>query len=59
MPFQITSSAITEEDEEVNRREIGDEAVWSLSSAKPGNGVDQLRDSTCASVAGRHFSILH
>ena len=25
-------------------REIGDEAVWSLSTAKPGNGVDQLRD---------------
>lgn len=28
------------------RREVGDEAVWSLSTAKPGNGVDQLRDST-------------
>ncbi|TMW57466.1 hypothetical protein Poli38472_003391 [Pythium oligandrum] len=27
------------------RREIGDDAVWSLSSAKPGNGVDQLRDN--------------
>lgn len=27
------------------RREIGDDAVWSLSTAKPGNGVDQLRDS--------------
>ncbi|KAL4445501.1 hypothetical protein ABPG74_004575 [Tetrahymena malaccensis] len=26
------------------RREIGDDAVWTLSSAKPGNGVDQLRD---------------
>lgn len=25
-------------------REIGKEAVWSLSTAKPGNGVDQLRD---------------
>ena len=22
-----------------NRREIGDEAIWTLSSAKPGNGV--------------------
>jgi hypothetical protein len=33
-------------DEEDARREIGDEAVWSLSSAKPGNGVRQLRDST-------------
>jgi hypothetical protein len=29
---------------ESERREIGDEGVWSLSSAKPGNGVDQLRD---------------
>ncbi len=25
-------------------REIGDDAVWTLSSAKPGNGVEQLRD---------------
>lgn len=27
------------------RREIGDLAVWSLSSAKAGNGVEQLRDN--------------
>ncbi|KAG6959656.1 hypothetical protein JG688_00009988 [Phytophthora aleatoria] len=27
------------------RREVGDDAMWSLSSAKPGNGVDQLRDN--------------
>lgn len=27
-------------------REIGKTASWSLSSAKPGNGVDQLRDSS-------------
>ena len=27
------------------RREIGDLAVWALSSAKQGNGVDQLRDN--------------
>lgn len=26
------------------KREVGDEAVWSLSTAKPGNGVVQLRD---------------
>ena len=25
-------------------REIGQMAVWSLSTAKPGNGVEQLRD---------------
>jgi len=27
-----------------DRREIGNEAAWTLSSAKPGNGVEQLRD---------------
>jgi anaphase-promoting complex subunit 10 len=27
-------------------REIGDEGVWMLSSAKPGFGVEQLRDSS-------------
>lgn len=27
-------------------REIGKTACWSLSTAKPGNGVDQLRDSS-------------
>ena len=26
------------------RREIGDEGVWSLSSTKLGNGIEQLRD---------------
>lgn len=25
-------------------REIGEEAVWTISTAKPGNGVDKLRD---------------
>jgi hypothetical protein len=32
---------------ENERREIGDSAVWTLSSAKPGNGVAQLRDDNC------------
>eukprot|EP00287_Rhodomonas_sp_CCMP768_P008166 CAMPEP_0196737732 /NCGR_PEP_ID=MMETSP1091-20130531/15368_1 /TAXON_ID=302021 /ORGANISM="Rhodomonas sp., Strain CCMP768" /LENGTH=210 /DNA_ID=CAMNT_0042081623 /DNA_START=123 /DNA_END=755 /DNA_ORIENTATION=+ len=27
------------------KREIGGEAVWTLSTAKPGNGVEQLRDN--------------
>jgi anaphase-promoting complex subunit 10 len=27
-----------------HRREIGEQAVWTLSSAKQGNGVEQLRD---------------
>mmetsp|Transcript_6055 Transcript_6055/g.15370 ORF Transcript_6055/g.15370 Transcript_6055/m.15370 type:complete len:171 (+) Transcript_6055:35-547(+) len=26
------------------KREIGDQAVWSVSSAKPGSGVEHLRD---------------
>ncbi|CEP01459.1 Anaphase-promoting complex subunit 10 [Plasmodiophora brassicae] len=30
-------------------REVGEEAVWTLSTAKPGNGVDQLRDGTVES----------
>eukprot|EP00741_Cyanophora_paradoxa_P008318 tig00001292_g8047.t1 len=29
---------------EQDLREIGNLAVWSLSTAKPGNGVEQLRD---------------
>jgi hypothetical protein len=28
----------------VDKQEIGGQAVWSLSSAKPGFGVEQLRD---------------
>jgi len=30
--------------QEHDKREVGGEAVWSLSTAKPGNGVEQLRD---------------
>jgi anaphase-promoting complex subunit 10 len=26
-------------------REIGEDAVWSISSAKVGNGIEQLRDN--------------
>ena len=41
--------------------ELGEEAVWSLSSAKPCNGIDQLRDndlstySTLLSIANHTF----
>jgi anaphase-promoting complex subunit 10 len=28
-----------------DKREIGHEAVWTLSTAKPGNGIEQLRDN--------------
>ena len=30
-------------------REIGEDAVWTLSSAKPGNGVEHLRDGSIES----------
>jgi hypothetical protein len=33
-------------DTDPTKREIGGEAVWTLSSAKSGNGVDQLRDNS-------------
>ena len=32
-----------EEVEDKDKREIGGDAVWTLSTAKPGNGVEQLR----------------
>jgi anaphase-promoting complex subunit 10 len=34
-----------------DKREIGIEAVWSLSTAKPGNGVEQLRDNNVRAPA--------
>jgi anaphase-promoting complex subunit 10 len=39
------SDEAAERDDESEKREIGKLAVWSVSSAKPGNGVDLLRDS--------------
>ena len=39
-----TSVFNTSKLKDTEKREIGDEAVWSLSTAKPGNGVNQLRD---------------
>ena len=41
-PIQITPTL-----EEIDdfSEELGEEAVWSLSSAKPCNGIDQLRDN--------------
>lgn len=32
-----------DEVEDKDKREIGGDAVWTLSTAKPGNGVEQLR----------------
>ena len=31
-------------DDDKDRKEIGSLAVWQLSSAKPGSGIEQLRD---------------
>ena len=41
------TSSDTKEELELSTdvRDIGSEAVWSLSTAKPGNGIDQVRDS--------------
>ena len=41
-----TRSGTSELDVRPNNREIGNEAVWSLSTAKPGNGVEQIRDES-------------
>ncbi len=38
-----TSLRNEEEDNNGDKREIGADAVWTLSTAKPGNGVEQLR----------------
>ncbi len=35
--------ALLDDDDKGGRREIGGDAVWTLSTAKPGNGVEQLR----------------
>uniref|UniRef100_K1R1C9 Anaphase-promoting complex subunit 10 n=1 Tax=Magallana gigas TaxID=29159 RepID=K1R1C9_MAGGI len=37
---------ILKEEREGRLREVGNQAVWSLSSCKPGFGVDQLLDNT-------------
>jgi len=40
MEVKISDSLISNESE----KEVGLDAIWSLSTAKPGNGVEQLRD---------------
>lgn len=44
----ISQSCYTQQQNAPNsnqqRKEIGEQAIWTLSSAKAGNGVDQLRD---------------
>jgi hypothetical protein len=41
----VAESTMKHGDEENtgDKREIGSDAVWTLSTAKPGNGVEQLR----------------
>lgn len=49
---ELKSSISTDGDEDLLKkkisvvREIGSQAVWSLSSCKPGSGVEQLRDNS-------------
>lgn len=52
-----TGSASKMQPDEGERREIGDEGVWSLSSAKPGNGVDQLRDGALHRLAAGAWNV--
>ncbi|XP_028968472.1 anaphase-promoting complex subunit 10 [Galendromus occidentalis] len=46
-PTATTTRHVDSADKEFKgeHREVGDQAVWSLSSCKPGFGVDQLRDN--------------
>mmetsp|Transcript_32402 Transcript_32402/g.63314 ORF Transcript_32402/g.63314 Transcript_32402/m.63314 type:complete len:216 (+) Transcript_32402:126-773(+) len=41
-----TSPVLEDEGDKGGKREIGGDAVWTLSTAKPGNGVEQLRDDS-------------
>jgi len=41
----VVDGSKPEEVEDKDKREIGGDAVWTLSTAKPGNGVEQIRDN--------------
>ena len=43
-PENPDAAVIFQNDIKNEVREIGDQAIWSLSSCKPGFGIDQLRD---------------
>lgn len=43
-PENADATVIFKNDIKNEVREIGDQAIWSLSSCKPGFGIDQLRD---------------
>jgi anaphase-promoting complex subunit 10 len=40
----IRNGSNTKPESDIFKREIGEYGIWSLSSAKVGNGVEQLRD---------------
>lgn len=42
----ITTASLELDDRLAHTREVGNQATWSLSSCKPGFGVEQLRDGT-------------
>ena len=48
-PPPATTKESSDDVDSSNLREIGGDAVWSLSTAKPGNGVEQLRDNNTES----------
>ena len=45
MPSKSDFDHCVKEEQSGLYREIGSQAVWSLSSCKPGFGVEQLRDN--------------
>ena len=44
-PDSADANVIFPNDVKNEVREIGEQAIWSLSSCKPGFGIDQLRDN--------------
>jgi anaphase-promoting complex subunit 10 len=45
MPEDVVVEEEAEKEDDGEKREIGKLAVWSVSSNKPGNGVEMLRDN--------------
>ena len=46
----VLDGSMRAEDQDKDKREIGGDAVWTLSTAKPGNGVEQLRWRCCVAA---------
>lgn len=45
-PATLNLDSLDDPEKRLLVKEIGNDAVWTLSSAKPGNGISQLRDSS-------------